>query len=70
MNKRYILYSRIKDSKYEDYYRYAFKMFDNYNELQKHLNNFWFVEKNNYWIFEETDLERDYSYSDIKRGRR
>lgn len=69
MNKKYILYTRIKDNKYENFYRQAYKIFDNYYELQKHLNKFWFIEKNNYIIFEETDITRDYSCSDTKRGR-
>ena len=69
MNKRYVLYARIKDSKYEGFYRYAFKLFENYHDLQKHLHNYWFVEKNNYVIFEETDLGRDYSCCDGKRGK-
>ena len=67
MNKRYILLIRTKDSKYDDYYRYNYKLFENYFELQKHLHNFWFIEKNNYVIFEETELERDYSCCDIKK---
>lgn len=66
MNKRYILYTRIKDSKYVGYYRYAFKLFNNYLELQRHLKNFWFIEKNNYVIFEETSIKRDFSCSDKK----
>ena len=67
MNKRYILLIRTKDSKYDDYYRYNYKLFENYFELQKHLQNFWFIEKNNYVIFKETELERDYSCCDIKK---
>lgn len=65
MKKRYILLTRTK-SKYEDFYRYHTKLFENYFELQKHLQNFWYIEKNNYRIFEETELTKDYSINDIK----
>lgn len=68
MSKRYILYTRQKDNKYEDYYRFNFKLFENYFDLQKHLQKFWFIEKNNYVIFEETNIEKDYSCCAIKRG--
>lgn len=68
MSKRYILYTREKDNKYENYYRFNFKLFENYFDLQKHLQKFWFIEKNNYVIFEETNIEKDYSCCDIKRG--
>lgn len=44
-------------------------LFDNYFELQKHLLNFWYVEKNNYRIFEETDLTKDYSLGRVKKLR-
>ena len=67
MNKRYILYSRIKDKKYEGYYRYAFKLFDNYLELQRHLKSFSFVEKNNYVVFEETEIKREFYNNDNVR---
>lgn len=67
MSKRYILYTRERDNKYEDYYRYNFKLFENYFDLQKHLQKFWFIEKNNYVIFEETDIEKDYSCCNIKK---
>lgn len=66
--KRYILLTRTR-SKYEDFYRYHFKLFDNYFELQKHLLNFWYIEKNNYRIFEETDLTKDYSLGRVKKLR-
>lgn len=66
MNKRYILYSRIKDKKYDGFYRYAFKLFDSYYDLQKHLRIFSFMEKNNYVVFEETDIKRDF-YNGNKR---
>lgn len=66
--KRYILLSRTK-SKYEDFYRYHFKLFENYFELQKHLLNFWWIEKNDYRIFEETELTKDYSVNQVKKER-
>lgn len=66
--KRYILLSRTK-SKYEDFYRYHYKLFENYFELQKHLLKFWWIEKNDYRIFEETSLTRDYSINDVKKER-
>ena len=69
IKKRYILYTRTK-SKYDDYYRFNFKLFDNYFELQKHLQFFWYIDKNDYTIFEETDLKKDYSLNDIKKGAR
>lgn len=68
MSKRYILYTRERDNKYENYYRYNFKLFENYFDLQKHLQKYWFIEKNNYVIFEETNIEKDYSCCEIKRG--
>lgn len=67
--KKYILLTRTK-SKYEDFYRYHFKLFENYFELQKHLQCFWYIEKSNYKIFEETTLSKDYSLNDIKRSPR
>lgn len=65
MKKRYILLTRSR-SKYEDFYKYHFKLFDNYFELQKHLLNFWFVEKKNYRIFEEIDLTKNYFLEGVK----
>ena len=56
----------ITNSKYEDFKRYHFKLFESYFELQKHLANFWYMEKNTYKIFEETDLTKDYSLADVK----
>jgi hypothetical protein len=67
MKKRYVLYTRTK-SKYEDFYRYHFKIFNDYFELQKHLMHYWYINKNDYTIFEETNLVKDYSLNDIKRG--
>ena len=68
--KKYILLIKQKDKKYEDFYKMYYKLFDSYYELQKHLQNFWFIEKNNYIIFEETDLTKDYSCNDVKKGAR
>lgn len=67
MKKRYILMTRTK-SKYEDYYRINFKLFEDYFQLQKHLMHFWYMEKNTYTIFEETDITKDYSLNDVKKG--
>jgi len=67
--KKYILLTRTR-SKYEDFYRYHFKLFENYFELQKHLQNFWYMKKNTYKIFEETSLSKDYSINDVKRSPR
>ena len=58
-NKRYILLIRTKDMKYEGYYRYNYRLFENYRELQKHLFRFDWIEKNNFVIFEETNLTRE-----------
>ena len=69
MKKRYILLTRTK-SNYEDFYRIHFKLFEDYFQLQRHLMNYWFVEKNNYIIFEETNLTKDYSLNDVKRSPR
>lgn len=66
--KRYVLLSRTK-SKYEDFYRFHFKLFENYFELQKHLLKFWWIEKNDYRIFEETELTIDYSVNQVKKER-
>ena len=57
--KRYILLIE-EQSKYEDFKRYHYRLFNSYLELQKHLSQFWWIEKN-YRIFEETKLTRDYS---------
>ena len=51
----------------EGFVKHHFKLFDNHFELQKHLKNFWYIEKNKYKIFEETDFKRDYSLADIKK---
>ena len=68
--KKYVLQIRQKDYKYENMYRYFYRLFNSYYELQKHLQKFWYIEKNMYTIFEETDLTKDYSVNDIKRSRR
>lgn len=66
MEKRYILL--IKNfSKYDGFVKYSFKLFDTYFDLQKHLCKFWFVNKTEYSIFEETNLTRDYSLNNIKK---
>lgn len=67
MRKKYVLLTKTK-SKYEDFYRIHLKLFDDYFQLQKHLQYFWYIDKNSYIIFEETDLTKDYSLNDIKRG--
>ena len=69
MKKRYILLTRTK-SNYEDFYRFHFKLFEDYFQLQKHLMNYWCIEKNNYVIFEETNLTKDYSLNDVQRSLR
>ena len=69
MKKKYVLFTKTK-SKYGDYCRYHFKLFDNYFELQKHLMHFWYIDKNSYIIFEETDLKKDYSLNDVKKSPR
>lgn len=59
MNKRYILLTRT-ESKYDNFFRYHFKIFDSYIELQRHLLKF----NNNpvYYIFEETNIKKDLSF--------
>lgn len=66
MKKRYVLFSRTK-SRYEDYYRYHYKLFDSYFDLQRHLSNYWYIEKNDYVIFEETNIKKDYSVANVKK---
>lgn len=56
--KRYILLTQT-DSKYEDFKRYHFKLFDNYRELQKHLLRFW--NEPVFYVFEETNIKKDKS---------
>ena len=64
--KKYILLSRTK-SKYEDFYRYHYTLFENYFDLQKHLSKFWWIEKNNYIVFIETDIKKDFSLCNVKK---
>ena len=66
-NKKYVLMTIEKDFKYEGFERYHFKLFESYFELQKHLQNFWYIEKNKYKVFEETDFKKDYSLAPIKK---
>lgn len=66
MKKRYILMSIIYDKKYEGFVKYYYKLFDNYFDLQKHLQNFWYIKKNKYVVFEETEITKDYSINDVK----
>ena len=65
--KKYILMTIEKDLKHEGFERHHFKLFENYFELQKHLKIFWFMKKVSYKIFEETNLKKDYSLSDVKK---
>lgn len=58
MEKRYILLTQT-NSKYEDFTRYHYKLFDNYRELQKHLLKFW--NEPSFVIFEETNIKKDLS---------
>lgn len=62
---KYILVTKTI-SKYEDFERYHYKIFDNYFDLQKHLLKFWWIEKSSYNVFVETNITRDYSLNDIK----
>lgn len=64
--KKYILLSRTK-SKYEDFYRYHYTLFENYFDLQKHLSKFWWIEKNNYIVFIETNIKKDFSLCNVKK---
>ena len=50
MKKRYVLLTKTL-SKYDGMERYNYKLFNDYFELQRHLQNYWFVEKNRYVIF-------------------
>ena len=66
-NKRYVLMTIERDLKYEGFVRQHFKLFENYFELQKHLQHFWYMNSKQYRIFEETSLTKDYSLSDVKK---
>ena len=63
---RYVLMTS-KVSKYDGFMKNNFRLFDTYYDLQKFLAKYWFVEKNKYYIFVETELSRDYSTNDIKK---
>lgn len=65
MKKRYVLLTRTK-SKYEDMYRYHYKLFNDYLELQKHLQDYWFINKNEYIVFEETEFKKDYLLKGVR----
>lgn len=60
MNKKYILLTKT-ESKYEGFCRYHFKLFENYFELQKHLVKFWYMNNNDYVVFEESNIKEDKS---------
>ena len=66
-NKKYVLMTIEGNLKYEGFVRNHFKLFDSYLELQKHLQNFWFINKDAYIIFEETKIKKDYSINDVKK---
>ena len=66
-NKKYVLMTIEKDYKYEGFVRHHFKLFESYFDLQKHLQNFWYIEKNKYMVFEETDFKKDYSLAPVKK---
>lgn len=65
-SKKYILMTRTV-SKYEDYYRTHFKVFDSYLELQRHLLKFPYIENNQFIIFEETNIKLDKKLYPINR---
>jgi hypothetical protein len=65
--KKYVLMTIEKDLKHDGFERHHFKLFESHFELQKHLKNFWYIEKNKYKVFEEIDVKRDYSLGDIKK---
>ena len=66
MTKRYVLLSRSR-TKDENLYKYHYSLFENYFELQKHLSKFWWIEKNNYVVFIETDIKKDFSLCGVKK---
>ena len=59
-----------QDKKYDGFSRYHLKLFNNYFELQKHLKDFWYINKLKYIVFEETHLKREYSLCDVKKDDR
>lgn len=66
MEKKYILMVR-ENSKYEDFYKYHFKLFENYRELQKHLLKFW--NEPYYTVFEETNIRKDKDFKFTNKRR-
>ena len=64
--KKYILMTRTI-SKYEGFYRYHYKYFDSYLELQRHLLRFPHVESNDFIVFEETNIKLDKKLYPINR---
>lgn len=54
--KKYILLIKEK-SDYEGFYRFNYKLFTSYIDLQKHLLKF--KKFNNFEVYEETDIKRD-----------
>ena len=46
-NKKYVLMTIEEDYMNEGFVKHHFKLFDNHFELQKHLKNFWYIEKIN-----------------------
>lgn len=57
-NKKYVLMTIEKDYKYEGFVRHHFKLFDSYFELQKHLQNFWYIEKIDIWYLKKQILKK------------
>ena len=68
MNKRYVLLTKTK-SKYDDFYQYHYKMFENYFDLQKHLMKFWYIPERDYIVFVESKIKKDFSTTDLKKRR-
>lgn len=64
--KRYVLVTKTQ-SRYEDFCRYHYKLFDSYLELQRHLLKFWYIGDHTYSIFEETDIKKDNSLNQKKK---
>ena len=66
-NKKYVLMTIEGNLKYEYFVRNHFKLFDSYLELQKHLQKFWFINKDEYIIFKKTKIKKDNSINDVKK---
>ena len=64
--KKYILMTTSK-SKYEDFIRYHFRVFNSYLELQRHLLKFPHLQSNDFVVFEETNIKVDKSLYPFKR---